>query len=491
MSHGGRIACLMVLLGAGLLRTGWAQTNDDINSGVQFNFSTPGARSLAMGGAFLALADDATAAYTNPAGLTNLTVGGSEVSVELRQWSYSNVTPERGHGFGSPAGFGLDAIAGLEFGETETDTSGLSFLSFGYVLPGGWTLSLYRHELANFRGAIESQGPFVGEAQPRPSGGFRQINRIFPFRSSLQLEITNYGASAARAFPISPRLGSVSLGAGVSFYQLDLQSRTERFYRFEQDRNGDGQTTDEELALGRQPGGFFGVADTLGDNIFNTQVQSGDSHDWGFNLGALWKIGLGRWSLGAAYRRGPELDTESVYFWGPAAERNNADHPPSGSINPTVGGPGVLKVPDVVGLGAAWSGREGKVKVTLDYDRVFYSQLVDRMTNVLGNEVGNFQRSNYSLDDADEVHLGFEYVFLVLESKLVGTFRAGAWSDPDHVVRYTGSDDRLRIRFPGGEDELHSCVGLGFVIQENFQVDMALDSSSRFDTVSISLVKFF
>src|ERR1700693_4330961 len=38
------------------------QTNSEINSSIQFNFSPPGARSLALAGAFLALADDATAA---------------------------------------------------------------------------------------------------------------------------------------------------------------------------------------------------------------------------------------------------------------------------------------------------------------------------------------------------------------------------------------------------------------------------------------------
>jgi hypothetical protein len=41
--------------------------------GVDFRFNNPGARANAMGGAFIGLADDATAAYTNPAGLTILT----------------------------------------------------------------------------------------------------------------------------------------------------------------------------------------------------------------------------------------------------------------------------------------------------------------------------------------------------------------------------------------------------------------------------------
>ena len=39
---------------------------------LEFSFSNPGARSMALGGAFVALADDATAAFANPAGLVQL-----------------------------------------------------------------------------------------------------------------------------------------------------------------------------------------------------------------------------------------------------------------------------------------------------------------------------------------------------------------------------------------------------------------------------------
>ena len=36
---------------------------------LQFDFVNPGAKSLALGGAFTGLADDATAGFANPAGL--------------------------------------------------------------------------------------------------------------------------------------------------------------------------------------------------------------------------------------------------------------------------------------------------------------------------------------------------------------------------------------------------------------------------------------
>ena len=59
-----------------------AQTGQTAQIPLQFDFLSPGARSLALGSAFIAVADDATAAFTNPAGLMFLI--RPEVSAEFR-----------------------------------------------------------------------------------------------------------------------------------------------------------------------------------------------------------------------------------------------------------------------------------------------------------------------------------------------------------------------------------------------------------------------
>ena len=68
-----------------------AAQNTDIESlsGLQFNFGNPGARSLGMGGAFLGLADDASAAEANPAGLTILRK--PEITIEGRNYQEQQV----------------------------------------------------------------------------------------------------------------------------------------------------------------------------------------------------------------------------------------------------------------------------------------------------------------------------------------------------------------------------------------------------------------
>ncbi|HEX9457977.1 MAG TPA: hypothetical protein VGA84_02480, partial [Thermoanaerobaculia bacterium] len=82
---------LMVLAVCTLIALPLAAQNTDIESlsGLQFNFGNPGARSLGMGGAFLGLADDASAAEANPAGLTILRK--PEITIEGRNYQEQQV----------------------------------------------------------------------------------------------------------------------------------------------------------------------------------------------------------------------------------------------------------------------------------------------------------------------------------------------------------------------------------------------------------------
>src|SRR2546427_10408748 len=65
---------MIVLIGMALPAAGEAGglSNTETFGGFQFNFNSPGARALGMGGAFIGVADDATAVVTNPAGLVIL-----------------------------------------------------------------------------------------------------------------------------------------------------------------------------------------------------------------------------------------------------------------------------------------------------------------------------------------------------------------------------------------------------------------------------------
>ena len=72
--------CARLLLAAAALLCGASAAEAQLQVPVQFDFLNPSARSLALGGAFVGLADDATAALVNPAGLIELT--RKEISIE-------------------------------------------------------------------------------------------------------------------------------------------------------------------------------------------------------------------------------------------------------------------------------------------------------------------------------------------------------------------------------------------------------------------------
>src|SRR3982750_3671079 len=90
-----RKICLFLAISAAFTLQLAAQNTDiESVSGLQFNFGNPGARSLGMGGAFLGLADDASAAEPNPAGLTILRK--PEISVEGRNYVQDQVLTTSG-----------------------------------------------------------------------------------------------------------------------------------------------------------------------------------------------------------------------------------------------------------------------------------------------------------------------------------------------------------------------------------------------------------
>ncbi len=199
----GLLAILLALVSQAALAQGGPST-------FQFSFSNPGARSLGFAGAFAALADDATAAFANPAGLVQLT--RPEVSLEGRYWSYSTPFTEGGRVSGEPSGILLDTIAGLRTARSEVDLSGVSFLS--YVYPrGDWSLAFYRHVLANFESVRATQGFFVDNPV---------VPRTDDFRSFLDMEIVSY--AVAGAYRVSE---DFSLGIGLSLPEASIVLRNE------------------------------------------------------------------------------------------------------------------------------------------------------------------------------------------------------------------------------------------------------------------------
>ncbi len=408
---------------------------------LEFNFSNPGARSLGLGGAFAALADDATAAFANPSGLVQLAL--PEISLELRSRRYQIPYTTGGRVEGPPSGQGIDTVDGLRTGVSNETVSGLSFLSFVY--PGErWSLAVYRHQLAEYAIRTEIDGLF-GDV---PEGGTRRYDDQ---QLVTQLDIVGTGLSGA--FRVSDNL---SLGVGLSYFTGDVRNQAHVYL------------------IDSFPETFWQSNSFFPDRLYTMSDFVIKDSDWGINLGFLWKI-ADSWRLGGVFREGPRFDYELQILAGPASPL------PEGSVIDSLNGRS-LAFPDVLGLGVAYRSPDGRWTVGFEWDRVEYSVIKETLDSPLADT------SLVALEDGDELHLGVEYAFLKT-SPLIAV-RGGLWRDPDHRFRYTGSDPFQQALFPAGQDELHLALGVGIAFSR-FQIDLGIDLSEEIDTLALSAIYSF
>jgi hypothetical protein len=361
-----------------------------------------------------------------------------EFSVEGRSWSYSTPFTEGGRVEGLPSGFGIDTMAGLRTATSEYDVNGLSFLSVAYPR-GDWSLALFRHSYANLE--------FFGETQGLFGGGTDCCQlRLFDQRATSDLDIKSYGISAA--YRVNDKF---DVGLGMIYYDVSLVAHATEFL-FDDD----------------SVQSVFARNSYLPERSHFTQSFYSDDTDLTLTGGFLWRLSE-NWSMGGVYRQGLEVGI------GVEATAGEAGDPPGGVLLRVSGVP--LKLPDTYGLGLAYRAPDGRLAVSFQWDRVEYSDIP-----------ASLDVDDATIDDANELHLGAEYVFL--GSTPIIAMRLGVWREPDHQMRTTTNDPFVRALLPRGKDQMHYAAGLGVAMQR-FQIDLAADFSDRVNTVSLSAIYTF
>lgn len=427
-----------------------AITDSDVNSVIPFNFANPGARSLGMGGAFLALADDSTAAYTNPAGLSQLLQ--PEVSAEGRHTSFS--VPYLNGGSYSVDPFDR---SGLNSANADSSKNNLSFLAVTFP-HDRWSFAFYRNEILRYDNTFgDSLDPTTVEV---PGLG---TDDIFPIAGRQSVKIVDYGFSTA--FRVSD---TVSIGAGLGYYKFDINAVVGRF-------------TDN-------------VFYTTPGQLLNTQEQFGSDNDVAFNLGALFKLNE-NWSAALAFRRGPEFeyDARSTLLASAATDPPTPVDPPFTLDLSNVR----FKVPDVWSMGLNWRPTDAW-RINFDVNRVMYSQVSDNIDSLFAFDAATLER--LAIPDGTEYHLGAEYTFAQMDHPV--SLRAGVWRDPRHSFSYRGdptTDPGFNPPNQIGALALAAVYGVskgaqthvafgGGVAFKQFQIDFGADFSDLIDTYSLSAV---
>ena len=410
---------------------------------LQFDFLAPGARSLALAGAFIGAADDATTAFINPAGLALL--ARMEFSGEGRYRRIETPFLKGGRVAGNVTNEGADTVPHPVYETTVDDHVSPAYFSF--VLPlRRLTVAAYAHELVRIDSSFQSDGAFQ---QTSLLGVITDRSRTLPVGGSRQVTIRTYGGSAG--LKVTDR---VAIGGGLSAYTFDLAAN---FARYVFESNAFSPPNRSVVSA--------------------TAVQEGSGVSLGANLGVQWIVS-DTVKLGASYR------------YGPSFEFTQRDQVPVQQFDLTR--TGQFRVPDVIGAGVEWR-ITPQLRAVADYDWVRYSELEEDFANIQALASGRPDRLR--VDDASEIHGGIEYLFLQAAKPFA--LRGGAWWDPDHSIRYEPTEandptDKLyTATLPGGDDVVHITVGGGIVLSTNVELNAGADWSKRTAAVTASAVVRF
>ncbi len=445
-----KISTCLILFAAVALPVAAQNTDIEALSGLQFDFGNPGARALGMGGAFIGLADDASAAEANPAGLTILRK--SEASVEARR---TTITQTFGTGGYWPY------VTSTDF---PTDATAISFASV--VIPAGsWALALYHHSPLELdtNDDLISRYPtptyYVGPNGPLDRESCADdpaciTRQIYPYSTAVSLDLETWGV--ALAFD----LGDVSIGGGVRYHTFRESSSSHRV-----DLDLPGPPT--FLILQRNASGAWDEKDS----------------DITWVAGLKWNL-RDDLSVGAVYKDGPGFPTQ-LY----ASDVTNGEGGALDAIAMTR-----FDVPDVAGMGVSW---RPSAPLTLNLDVIYigYSSLTNDFVSLMevkysdGKLQDLEQVTGYDSNDVVEIHAGVEY-FLPTRTPLA--IRTGWWRDPSHSMVFRGElladhDIAASILFPEQADQNHFTFGVG-LSRPGWQIDAGYDYSERLKIASISSV---
>jgi len=454
-------ALTIAFLSPGLPR---ALTDEETFREFRFNFVNPGARALGMGGAFAAVADDATAAQANPAGLQYvltpeffLEYRSIDQDTTIDRSNLGSLSVDQSTGARNLPFLGLTSVSNPD------TTSDPSFVSF--VLPMRRTVAGRRIRIAGSRqvvlsedralssGGNATEARFAFPSFPNTVNGSTveaySVDTLVSGGRSADIVYWNVGGSIdlTRDF---------SAGLTLTYATLDLKSDT---------------LTEviDPLQLFLDPTHpRFPVQPSM--DVYSTSADGKDS-DVTFTFGihlhpdSVFATGVSPWRFGAVYRRGARFSVPEETFLNGA---------PNLMFDTTI------VVPDRYAISASYRSPVHWL-FSLEIERVEYTDLlkgfrtgVNYLTGgqVAGGAFGiNANQSvEFTINDGIIPRGGLEYVFWPggKGSRRLALW-AGYYRTPDDRIRmlHFNSDDSsvnaaYMEAFRGGEPADHVTGGVGF-----------------------------
>ena len=417
-------------------------------TGINFNFANPGARARGIGGAFVALADDATAALANPAGLAYL---DRQFSLELIHDEERAPVGQLTQGVAVTGERPLRTFTAENdpfrvWAESESDR--VNYASFVFPVPS-WNVgfALYYASLADLGqdyelGAglmcLDNGSPYL----PGAGGGCQE----------------NTGTSGGTYLPqsVSARLETNLLGFGFGW------------------KLGDTFSIGASVAYTETTFTGTSTSHPLEDPLVSSasQTSSVDDQDVMYSIGILYRgkvVGVG-----LNYRSETQFDIANDLLDG------------SGDPIPEFDFGGEFRIPERLAAGLALFPGDHWV-IAAEYVHLPYSVMPEGMPHQFSS-ARQSAGVEYASADVDEYHIGAEYT--TFSGGKGWSVRAGYWRDQTHLTFSSqgyndpveNEDDRQLAQAALLYSELelkfdHFTAGFGTAFGA-FRVDLAVDYSS-------------
>lgn len=416
-----RLAVVFMMMTAGMAATAAAQSNDEVFPfGFEWNFSTPGARANAMGRTFIGMADDATATISNPAGLMSLT--RPQAYIEFKN---TTLKVDR-----------LSAVDSLYTGQTslfEDKVRSLSFASVSAPITNRLAVGFTVHRFLDYHESFN--------LAPRGIPNSPTASALRPVSGSSDFTANTYAGTVAYMVTDQLRVG-VTVGASQFKADSDARRNTIRFGNYPADRTA-----------------LFDTGTLVNQSAIHDSKTAASA-----NVGALYRVN-DMVQVGFDYTRAPKFTVQENLA--NASGASFAGFPKDVPIN----------VPNHFGFGVAVRPIP-KLLVAGDVVRTLYSSLSKNTTLIFFDD--KLTGNEYSTPDVTEVHFGAEYNVFNMMDKNPIFVRAGVYTNPSHVVTFSGTADRdvnsvvnAQYNLTPRKDETRGTIGAGVAIGPRAQIDAA------------------
>lgn len=438
----------------------WAVTDEEIFRDLRFNLINPGARALGMGGAFIAIANDATAAQSNPAGMTNL-ANRPQLFFELRYANPDSTSTQVDFQFPQDPNSGFSILAATE----PKTTTAPSFVS--YVQP--------------FLG----EKLFFGVSRQEVLNNKNRTVNVYNVIAPTTLTSGPDVRTAEGAIDLAVVAWNVSLGWKIiEKFRIGV---TASYSQFAMNSSVVNTFVDPTGAILNDPT-LVGVP----IEMYRTTVDANDS-DFTFAAGLLWQIVRGL-TFGATYHQGGQfnvderLEAQNIdpnLIPGAIASRVffNETNTILTDENRVVDLPMRFSVPKQYGAGLSYRPIPS-LTIAVDADKIFYSDLLrgfNSRLNLLTVFWESDQEAAFTIDDVVNLHAGIEYELPARPGGTTGLIRGGWYQDKDSQLRSKFAPGGIGLasnnQFPGRNDVDHYSAGGSVVIKNRVQLDFGADFS--------------